>query len=1202
VASVPLHDRASGSVYDPATGEVYVSLYQENIVVILSGTTVVGQVLVGLGAAQMVYDPANGYVYVLDQITSQVSILSGSTLVGTINTLEYGVQLPTGITYDAANSLVYVAGFLDPYILEISGTSVQVAFGAPAEEAGVIQYDPASGDVYTMNASGVAFLISGSSYVGQFSTGGDLPSYATFDPGNGYVYVMNDGSNPSTLAVLSGSGLVALLTVGNSAQAGAYDSANGLLYVPNLDSSTLSIVSGASLIGDLSASVPSSITYDPQSGGLYVGTASAGTSYETIYATELSLGSGQGHSARPTLTSSGSIPVGGTPVASAYDPSNGDLYVANSGTNNVTVLSGDHAVGSVPVGSNPNGATFDTANGNVYVANYGSDNVSLISGTSPVGQVGVGEGPSSAAYDPVTGEVYVANSLSNNVSVISGSVVVASVNVGTYPFGLAYDAQNGEIYVANEGSGNVTVISGNLAVANLPAGTEPYAVAFDPGNGDIYVANVGSDTVSLFNGTQAFGSVSVGSGPDGLAYDPVTGAMVVADFSSDNLSVIFGSDLVETLPGGSGPSGLSSEPATGTLWVADTHSDSLGVWNSSVALSSALAGSADVGEWLALVTPVIYAYPPGLSLSAATTPGAGLTCLPILPSPEQLTTLCRAEANGTYEVTTGAADPFGQAVSSTTPVTVYRDLSPVTVTANRLSADVGQMFDFSAVVSGGAPGALGYVWSSPASLGCSSPTQALLVCSPTAPVTQGPVAVEVTDANGVSTSSTPLLVTVYPDPTLSLPVAAPTAVDVGQTVALSVSVTNASGDAVTVEWRGLPPGCSSTDHVTLPCTPSAPGIYSLSVELTDANGFTVSSGALALVVSPTLGTPLLTPSVPILDLGQSVAITASVAGGEAPYTYLWSGLPTGCPAGNTSVIACRPTSAGNYSITVQVRDANDLSSSSRALTLTVYPTLLAQGLGLSPASMDLGESTQISVLTSGGSGGLTYRWFGLPAGCAGDSGSSAVTCRPSAVGSYEIGVTVTDAAGGTVTVGPSPLYVAEPLATPELVPSATSASAGTLVVFSANETGGVGPYTYEWTGLPVGCPAPSSPTLGCLFSDPGNYNISVTVADSTGAHEASPALRVVVSAAKVPTTSTSPNSTSPASSTSVYTWIAVAIAVIAVVLAAYAIGRPPRGKTPAPSRPEDGKGRTSGTGSEGELSSQEERTSAEADSSSPGTG
>jgi hypothetical protein len=64
----------------------------------------------------------------------------------------------------------------------------------------------------------------------------------------------------------------------------------------------------------------------------------------------------------------------------------------------------------------------------------------------------------------------------------------------------------------------------------------------------------------------------------------------------------------------------------------------------------------------------------------------------------------------------------------------------------------------------------------------------------------------------------------------------------------------------------------------------------------------------------------------------------------------------------------------------------------------------------------------------------------------------------------------------------------------------------------------------------------------------------------------------------------------------------VAIAVIAVVLAAYAIGRPPRGKTPAPSRSEDGKGRTSGTGSEGELSSQEERTSAEADSSSPGTG
>jgi len=67
------------------------------------------------------------------------------------------------------------------------------------------------------------------------------------------------------------------------------------------------------------------------------------------------------------------------PYGIAYDPSNGYLYVADSGSYTVSVINGATVIANITVGSKPAGVAYDPSNGYLYVANYGSGTVSIIS-------------------------------------------------------------------------------------------------------------------------------------------------------------------------------------------------------------------------------------------------------------------------------------------------------------------------------------------------------------------------------------------------------------------------------------------------------------------------------------------------------------------------------------------------------------------------------------------------------------------------------------------------------------------------------------------------------------------------------------------------------------------------------------------------------------------------------------------------------
>jgi YVTN family beta-propeller protein len=77
---------------------------------------------------------------------------------------------------------------------------------------------------------------------------------------------------------------------------------------------------------------------------------------------------------------------------------------------------------TIPVGSGPYGVAVNPLASTVYVANAGSDTVSVIGGrtNTVTATIPVGNEPDAVAVNPLANRAYVANIVDGTVSVISG--------------------------------------------------------------------------------------------------------------------------------------------------------------------------------------------------------------------------------------------------------------------------------------------------------------------------------------------------------------------------------------------------------------------------------------------------------------------------------------------------------------------------------------------------------------------------------------------------------------------------------------------------------------------------------------------------------------------------------------------------------------------------------------------------------------
>jgi hypothetical protein len=304
-------------------------------------------------------------------------------------------------------------------------------------------------------------------------------------------------------------------------------------------------------------------------------------------------------------------------------------------------------------------------------------------------------------------------------------------------------------------------------------------------------------------------------------------------------------------------------------------------------------------------------------------------------------------------------------------------------------------------------------------------------------------------------------------------------------------------------YSGLPPGCVGVDAPVLNCTPQVEGTYRVLVAF--SSGLGEANATITLTVNPDPTLRSLDLSRDATEPGVPVTVTTAVDGGTGPFSYAYSGLP-GCAPSNAAEFACDPAEAGTFTVHVTATDAVGLQSN-LSQTLYVVPDLALTPVLLSPDATDVGLSTEASVGVSGGVGPVQVAYRGLPPGCS-SSNTTSLACRPTATGPFHLSVLASDSLGVTAMAGAALQVNPDPTISDFAVSSPTT-TVGSTVTFDLTISGGTGPFSVSYQGLPWGCTGSDAMQVSCTPSVSGTFAVVATATDAVGYTVAQPVALVV---------------------------------------------------------------------------------------------
>jgi hypothetical protein len=421
------------------------------------------------------------------------------------------------------------------------------------------------------------------------------------------------------------------------------------------------------------------------------------------------------------------------------------------------------------------------------------------------------------------------------------------------------------------------------------------------------------------------------------------------------------------LPPGCTSQALSTFSCTPTTWgtysVNATVNDSASGHVYSIFVLTVSPAPLVISAFTAEPNPVAYGSSVAFDVSASG--GAAplkyaYTGLPAGCSTQDLNSFsCSPTAVGTFPIivtvtdskpTTPATATMETNLTVTAPALTITSFTanPTTVTLSQPGVDQTNLTVVPAVAAGTTTYTYSYT-SSPSGSGCVSANAARITCTPT---TVGTYTVEVTVTDSYSSQAfdnVSFTVSLPAAPVLVSFIASPSSITLGQNTTLHVKVTGGL-PLLTYIFGNLPAGCKNQSTNALACTPTASGHFNITVIVRDGAGRETSPQAVALYVMippPAITGVTLTASPLQVTVGSSVEFTVAVSGGTNPYTYVFSGLPTGCSnPGSIATFYCSPSSAGSYTVTVNVTDFHGKTGTA-SVTVTVSNAPSTGFLGLS---------------------------------------------------------------------------------------------------------------------------------------------------------------------------------------------------------------------------------------------------------------
>jgi YVTN family beta-propeller protein len=301
-----------------------------------------------------------------------------------------------------------------------------------------------------------------------------------------------------------------------------------------------------------------------------------------------------------TVGSTITIGTGSSPRSCAANPVTNKIYVANAGTNNVSVInsSTDTVITTISgVGASPRGLCVNPVTNKVYVTSNTDNTICVIDGsTDTISKAPFTYGSTTTPYrccvNTVTNKVYVANFGSQNISVIDGTTDTFLTNIalgaGTGPISCGINMVTNKIYTANHTAGTCSVIDGatDALITSIPVNTNPYDIGVNASTNKVYVPNAGSGNVSVIDGATDTlkTTVVVGTNDRGVGVNPNTNKIYVENSDTNNVSVIDGtSDTVLTtisIGAGTGPFGACANTYNNKVYVTNWTNGTVSVLRS----------------------------------------------------------------------------------------------------------------------------------------------------------------------------------------------------------------------------------------------------------------------------------------------------------------------------------------------------------------------------------------------------------------------------------------------------------------------------------------------------------------------------------------------------------------------------------------------------------------------------------------------
>ncbi|MCI4360981.1 MAG: PKD domain-containing protein, partial [Thermoplasmata archaeon] len=242
---------------------------------------------------------------------------------------------------------------------------------------------------------------------------------------------------------------------------------------------------------------------------------------------------------------------------------------------------------------------------------------------------------------------------------------------------------------------------------------------------------------------------------------------------------------------------------------------------------------------------------------------------------------------------------------------------------------------------------------------------------------------------------------------------------------------------------------------------------------------------------------VLTTSANVLDVGGSVVLDPVAGGGTAPYTFSYTGVPSGCLPSPSSSWSCAPAGPGLFPVVVTATDANGASLALAPVTIVVNPAPNAHPTS-NTSWIDAGENGFVAANAGGGTGALTCSWTVGSVPQPGAPCASIFSFTPTAAGTINVSVIATDGLGRASPVATLLFDVTPP---PELSVSpgiGGNVTVGDLVQFRATVAGGAGNASFVWFENAT----PQMGIPGSVFeftpSATGTYEISVRATDAAG--------------------------------------------------------------------------------------------------------